>query len=191
MLNSVGLQNPGIDHFIKEELPYLMQKDVTIIANVAGSTVEDCIEIAHKLEGTAVDMIELNISCPNVKQGGAAFGTSPEMAASVTRAVRNATTKPLMVKLSPNVTSIVDIAKAVEAEGADAISLINTLLGLLLGIAGLVLAGKAKRLGFMGGMRTAGFVMSLISVILGAVLFVLALAAMAAAIGIAGMGTFF
>ena len=134
MLNSVGLQNPGIDHFIKEELPYLMQKDVTIIANVAGSTVEDCIEIAHKLEGTAVDMIELNISCPNVKQGGAAFGTSPEMAASVTHAVRNATTKPLMVKLSPNVTSIVDIAKAVEAEGADAISLINTLLGMRIDI---------------------------------------------------------
>ena len=130
MLNSVGLQNPGIDHFINEELPYLADKNVTIIANVAGSTVEDCIEIAHKLEGTNVDMIELNISCPNVKQGGAAFGTSPEMAASVTRAVRDATTKPLMVKLSPNVTSIVDIAKAVEAAGADGLVLINTLMGM-------------------------------------------------------------
>lgn len=134
MLNSVGLQNPGIDYFIANELPNLMTKDTRIIANVAGSTVEDCIEIAQKLEGTAVDMIELNISCPNVKQGGAAFGTSCQSAADVTAQVRKATTKPLMVKLSPNVTSITDIAKAVEAEGADAVSLINTLLGMRIDI---------------------------------------------------------
>lgn len=134
MLNSVGLQNPGIDAFIEHELPYLRTKDVTILANVAGSTVEDCITIAQKLEGTAVDMIELNISCPNVKEGGAAFGSTPQMAAAVTKAVRGATSKPLMVKLSPNVTDIVAIAKAVEAEGADAVSLINTLLGMRIDI---------------------------------------------------------
>ena len=134
MLNSVGLQNPGVKHFIKEELPYLLDKGTVIIANAAGSALEDYRMLAEELDQSAVDMIELNISCPNVKQGGAAFGTSPEMAASVTHAVRNATTKPLMVKLSPNVTSIVDIAKAVEAEGADAISLINTLLGMRIDI---------------------------------------------------------
>lgn len=134
MLNSVGLQNPGIDYFIAHELPNLVTKGTRIIANVAGSTVEDCVEIAQKLEGTAIDMIELNISCPNVKKGGAAFGTSCQSAGEVTAQVRKATTKPLMVKLSPNVTSITDIAKAVEAEGADAVSLINTLLGMRIDI---------------------------------------------------------
>ena len=134
MLNSVGLQNPGIDVFLEKELPELSRKGTVIIANVAGSTVEDCVEMAQKIENSAVDMIELNISCPNVKQGGAAFGTSCESAAGITAAVRKATTKPLMVKLSPNVTSITDIAKAVEAEGADAVSLINTLLGMRIDI---------------------------------------------------------
>lgn len=130
MLNSVGLQNPGIDRFIEKELPYLMTKDLVVLANIAGSTVEECVQVAEKLEDTNVHMIELNISCPNVKQGGAAFGTSCDMAAEVTRQVRKATTKPLVVKLSPNVTSITEIAKAVEAAGADAVSLINTLLGM-------------------------------------------------------------
>lgn len=134
MLNSVGLQNPGIDHFIEKELPYLAGKGTRIIANVAGSTVEDCVVMAEKLEGTAVDMIELNISCPNVRQGGAAFGTSCEAAAGITEAVRKATTKPLMVKLSPNVTDITAIARAVETAGADAVSLINTLLGMRIDI---------------------------------------------------------
>lgn len=130
MLNSVGLQNPGIDRFIDKELPYLMTKDLVVLANIAGSTVEECVQVAEKLEDTDVHMIELNISCPNVKQGGAAFGTSCDMAAEVTRQVRKAITKPLVVKLSPNVTSITEIAKAVEAAGADAVSLINTLLGM-------------------------------------------------------------
>lgn len=134
MLNSVGLQNPGIDHFIEKELPYLLTKDVTILANIAGSTAEECVKVAEKLEKTDVHMIELNISCPNVKQGGAAFGTSCETAAEVTRQVRKATSKPLIVKLSPNVTSIADIAKAVEDSGADAVSLINTLLGMRIDI---------------------------------------------------------
>lgn len=134
MLNSVGLQNPGIDHFISTELPYLLTKDTVVIANIAGSTAEECVEIAKKLDDTDVHMIELNISCPNVKHGGAAFGTSCESAADITKKVRNATKKPLIIKLSPNVTSITDIAKAVEAEGADSVSLINTLLGMRIDI---------------------------------------------------------
>jgi dihydroorotate dehydrogenase (NAD+) catalytic subunit len=130
MLNSVGLQNPGIEHFIQEELPHLKSCDTVVIANIAGATEEDCVEIARRLEPTDVDMIELNISCPNVKQGGAAFGVHCQSAAHITAAVRRATKKPLMVKLSPNVTDITEIARAVEAEGADAVSLINTLLGM-------------------------------------------------------------
>lgn len=134
MLNSVGLQNDGVDKFINYELPNLVTKDTRIIANIAGSTIEECAELAEKLNGTAVDMIELNISCPNVKQGGAAFGTDCNVAGAVTKAVKDVTEKPLMVKLSPNVTSIVDIAKSVEANGADAVSLINTLLGMRIDI---------------------------------------------------------
>lgn len=134
MLNSVGLQNPGIDHFIAHELHYLKTKDTVIIANMAGSTADGYREVAEKLDGTDVDMIEVNISCPNVKAGGAAFGVSCEGAASITKIVRAATKKPIMVKLSPNVTNIAEIAKAVEAEGADAVSLINTLLGMRIDI---------------------------------------------------------
>ncbi|MCR5168802.1 MAG: dihydroorotate dehydrogenase [Oscillospiraceae bacterium] len=134
MLNSVGLQNPGIDHFIAEELPYLKTKDIAVIANMAGRDIEGYRVIAEKLDSTDVDMIEVNISCPNVKAGGAAFGVSCEGAAAVTKAVRAATKKPVMVKLSPNVTNIADIARAVEAEGADAVSLINTLLGMRIDI---------------------------------------------------------
>ena len=134
MLNSVGLQNPGIDKFISEELPNLMTKDTVILANIAGSTAEECVEIARKLDETDVHMIELNISCPNVKQGGMAFGATCDGAAGITKRVRQATKKPLVVKLSPNVTSIAEIAKSVEAEGADALSLINTVLGMRIDI---------------------------------------------------------
>lgn len=134
MLNSVGLQNPGIDHFIRIELPNLKTKDTVIIANIAGSTAEEYREIAEKLNGTDVDMIEVNISCPNVKAGGAAFGVTCEGAAQITKIVRAATKKPVMMKLSPNVTNIAEIAKAAEAEGADAVSLINTLLGMRIDI---------------------------------------------------------
>ncbi|MGN0552901.1 MAG: dihydroorotate dehydrogenase [Oscillospiraceae bacterium] len=134
MLNSVGLQNPGVDHFIAHELPYLMKKDTVIIANMAGSTAEGYREVAEKLDRTDVPMIEVNISCPNVKAGGAAFGVSCEGAAQITKIVRAATKKPIMIKLSPNVTNIAEIAKAVEAEGADAVSLINTLLGMRIDI---------------------------------------------------------
>lgn len=135
MLNSVGLQNGGAQKFLEYELPNLMTKDIRVIANIAGSTAEECAELAKMLDPSAVDMVELNISCPNVKHGGAAFGTDCIAAAEVTRLVRRALpNKPLMVKLSPNVTSITDIAKAVEAEGADAVSLINTLLGMRIDI---------------------------------------------------------
>lgn len=134
MLNSVGLQNPGIDYFIGTELPNLMTKGTVILSNFAGASVDECAEAAAKLDETDVHMLELNISCPNVKQGGAAFGTDCKIAAEVTSAVRKATKKPLIVKLSPNVTSITDIAKSVEAAGADAVSLINTLLGMRINI---------------------------------------------------------
>lgn len=134
MLNSVGLQNPGVEAFLAHELPRIVNKDTVLIANAAGSTVEDYCALVERLSDSDVDMIELNISCPNVKHGGAAFGVSCEGAASVVRAVRRVCKKPLIVKLSPNVTDIASIAEAVEAEGADAISLINTLLGMRIDI---------------------------------------------------------
>ncbi len=134
MLNSVGLQNPGVEAFLNHELPALKGVDTVLIANAAGSTVESYVALVERLSDSDVDMIELNISCPNVKQGGAAFGVTCEGAASVVKAVRRVCKKPLIVKLSPNVTDIAAIAQAVEAEGADAISLINTLLGMRIDI---------------------------------------------------------
>lgn len=130
MLNSVGLQNPGVDAFVEKELPWLKTKGTKIIANLSGNTVEEYAMLAEKLSVPGVDMLEVNISCPNVKHGGLAFGTLPESAAAATRAVKTHTPLPVMVKLSPNVTDITEIARAVEAEGADAVSLINTLLGM-------------------------------------------------------------
>lgn len=134
MLNAVGLQNPGVDDFIEHELPFLLDQDTVILANIAGSTLEEYITVAEKLEATPVHMIELNISCPNVKQGGATFGVDCSSAAAVTTAVRQVTKKPLIVKLSPNVTNIAEIATAVEQAGADGISLINTLTGMRIDI---------------------------------------------------------
>ncbi len=134
ILNSIGLQNPGVEHFIKYDLPFLAKKDVVIIANTAGSTVEDYCKMAERLSETDIHMVELNISCPNVKEGGVAFGTSCESAAGITKEVRKYCKKPLIVKLSPNVTNIGEIAQAVEAEGADAVSLINTLTGMRIDI---------------------------------------------------------
>ena len=133
-MNAVGLQNPGVDVFINEDLPWLKKQNTVIIANMAGSTADGYREVAEKLDKTNVPMIEVNISCPNVKAGGAAFGVSCEGAAQITKIVRAATKKPIMIKLSPNVTNIAEIAKAVEAEGADAVSLINTLLGMRIDI---------------------------------------------------------
>lgn len=130
MLNSVGLQNPGVDAFVEKELPWLKTKGTRIIANLSGNTVEEYAALAEKLSVPGVDMLEVNISCPNVKHGGLAFGTMPESAAAAARAVKRHTHLPVMVKLSPNVTDITEIARAVEAEGADGVSLINTLLGM-------------------------------------------------------------
>lgn len=130
MLNSVGLQNPGLEDFLKDDLGYLQSLDTVVIVNVAGRTEEDYIAVAERISDTALPMIELNISCPNVKAGGMAFGIYPDSVERITKAVRAHCRKPLIVKLSPNVASIVDNARAAENGGADAISLINTLTGM-------------------------------------------------------------
>ncbi len=134
MLNSVGLQNLGVEAFIEEDLPFLKRYDTKIIVNIVGRTVEEYGRVAKRLSDTDIDMIELNISCPNVKEGGVSFGTDPLMAERITAAVKKTAKQPLIVKLSPNVTDIVSIAKAVVDGGADAISLINTLLGMAIDI---------------------------------------------------------
>ena len=134
MLNAVGLQNPGVEHFIKYDLPWLKQQKTVAIANVAGSTRDDYCRMAEILSDTDIDMIELNISCPNVKEGGVQFGTSCESVAAITKAVRACCKKPLIIKLSPNVSDIASIAKAAESESADALSLINTLTGMRIDI---------------------------------------------------------
>lgn len=134
ILNSVGLQNPGVDWFVKREVPWLKNFDTVVIANVAGNQISDYCAVVEKINESQTDMIELNISCPNVKQGGAAFGTSVEAASAITKEVRKICKKPLIVKLSPNVSNIGDIAAAVESEGADAVSLINTLTGMKIDI---------------------------------------------------------
>ncbi|MDO4467216.1 MAG: dihydroorotate dehydrogenase [Bacillota bacterium] len=131
MLNAIGLQNKGVDSIIENELPFLANYDTEIMANVAGATEEDYIEVIKKLnDQPVIKAYELNISCPNVKHGGIGLGTSPELAAHITRMAKEAATKPVYVKLSPNVTDIVSIAKAVEEAGADGIVLINTLMGM-------------------------------------------------------------
>ena len=131
ILNSVGLQNPGVDAFIQTELPFLRQYDMKVIANISGNTPEEYGVMCEKLSEAGVDLIEVNISCPNVKAGGLAYGTRPELAAEVTRVAKDHVGKvPVMVKLSPNVTDITEIARAVADAGADALSLINTLRGM-------------------------------------------------------------
>ncbi|MGN1187115.1 MAG: dihydroorotate dehydrogenase [Lachnospiraceae bacterium] len=131
MLNSIGLQNPGVDEYKRTELPFLAGFDTKVIANIAGHSTEEYLEAVRQLNGCPeISMFELNISCPNVSEGGAAFGSSPRLAEEVTAAVKKVAKKPLIVKLTPNVTDITEIARAVEAAGADAVSLINTLLGM-------------------------------------------------------------
>ncbi|NLI11182.1 dihydroorotate dehydrogenase [Pelotomaculum propionicicum] len=135
ILNSIGLQNPGVEKFIEESLPYLSGFDLPVIVNIAGETVEDYAGLAAMLERAAgVAGLEVNISCPNVKKGGMQFGSDPVMAAEVTRAVKANTAKTVIVKLSPNVTSIVDVAEKVAEAGADALSMINTLLGMAIDV---------------------------------------------------------
>jgi dihydroorotate dehydrogenase (NAD+) catalytic subunit len=130
MLNSIGLQNPGVDAFIEKDLAYLSEVDVPVVVNVSGHTVEGYAQVIERLEEHDVAAYEVNISCPNVDEGGMAFGTTCAGAAEVTGACRSVTRRPLIVKLSPNVTDIVDIARSAVDEGADAVSLINTLLGM-------------------------------------------------------------
>ena len=135
MLNSIGLQNPGVEAFCSGDLAWLATQDVPVIVNVSGHSVADYARVAERLDAEAgVDGFEVNISCPNVDEGGMAFGTTCPAAAEVTAAVRGVTTKPLIVKLSPNVTDIADIARAVESAGADAVSCINTLLGMAIDV---------------------------------------------------------
>jgi len=130
MLNAIGLQNPGIDVFMKRDIPFLQQYDTKIIVNVCGKTTEDYCEVVEKLADCPVDLLEINISCPNVKEGGIAFGQNPKSVEAITREVKKYAKQPIIMKLSPNVTDITETAKAAEAGGADVLSLINTLTGM-------------------------------------------------------------
>lgn len=134
MLNAIGLQNPGIDMFIERDIPFLKQYDTKIIVNVCGKTPEEYIEVVKRLADQDVDMLEINISCPNVKAGGIAFGQDPKLVEKITDQIKQSAKQPVIMKLSPNVTDITEMAKAAEAGGADAISLINTLTGMKIDI---------------------------------------------------------
>ncbi len=134
ILNSIGLQNPGVESFIENDLPDLKADGATVIANISGSTIADYCRVAEILSETEVDFIEMNISCPNVKEGGVAFGTNAKTIHEITSEVKKHSTKPIIVKLSPNVTDITEMARAAEAGGANALSLINTLLGMRIDI---------------------------------------------------------
>lgn len=148
MLNAIGLQNPGIDVFIERDIPFLKQYDTKIIVNVCGHSVEEYLETVDKLADQPVDMLEINVSCPNVKAGAIQFGQDPKVLESVTKEIKAHAKQPVIMKLSPNVTSIADMAKAAEAGGADAISLINTLIGMKIDI---------YRKQFVLANRTGGF----------------------------------
>ena len=134
MLNAIGLQNPGIDVFIDRDIPFLKQYDTRIIVNVCGRTTEDYLEVVERLGDEPVDLLEINISCPNVKEGGIAFGQDPKAVETITRAVKKHAKQPVIMKLSPNVTDITVMAKAAEAGGADVLSLINTLTGMKINV---------------------------------------------------------
>ena len=149
MLNAIGLQNPGIDTLIARDLPYLHEHGAHIV-NVCGRSKEDYVEVVERLADEDVDMLEINISCPNVKAGGIAFGQKPEMAEEITKAVKAVAKQPIVMKLSPNVTDITEMAKAVEAGGADGVSLINTLTGMKIDVARKAFA-LANQTGGMSG----------------------------------------
>lgn len=134
MLNAIGLQNPGIDVFVERDIPYLRKYDTKIIVNVCGKTVEDYCQVVERLASEPVDMLEINVSCPNVKEGGIAFGQNPKALEAITREVKKYAKQPIIMKLSPNVTDITEMAKAAEAGGADVLSLINTLTGMKIDI---------------------------------------------------------
>ena len=134
MLNAVGLQNPGIDLFVERDIPFLTKYDTKIIVNVCGRTTEDYCEVVRRLASQPVDLLEINISCPNVEEGGIAFGQNPKSVEAITREVKKYAKQPVIMKLSPNVTDITEMAKAAEAGGADALSLINTITGMKIDI---------------------------------------------------------
>lgn len=134
MMNAIGLQNPGIDVFVERDLPYLREQNAAIIVNVCGKSEKDYVEVVERLADEDVDLLEINVSCPNVKEGGIAFGQDPKALAQITKAVKAKAKQPIIMKLSPNVTSIAEMAKAAEAAGSDAISLINTLTGMKIDI---------------------------------------------------------
>lgn len=134
MLNAIGLQNPGIDVLMERDLPFLQQYDTRIIVNVCGKTVEDYVEVVEKLSDSPADLLEINVSCPNVKEGAIAFGQKPEALSDITRQIKKHAKQPVIMKLSPNVTDIAEMAKVAEASGADAVSLINTLTGMKIDI---------------------------------------------------------
>lgn len=134
MLNAIGLQNPGIDVFVERDIPYLKQYDTRIIVNVCGHTTEEYLEVVERLADQDVDLLEINISCPNVKEGGIAFGQNPKLVEQITAEIKKKAKQPVIMKLSPNVTDITETAKAAEAGGADALSLINTLTGMKIDI---------------------------------------------------------
>ena len=134
MLNAIGLQNPGIDVFIERDIPFLKQFDTRIIVNVCGRTVEDYIEVVEKLGDQPVDLLEINVSCPNVKEGGIAFGQNPDCLYDITKQIKAKAKQPIIMKLSPNVTDITEMARAAESAGSDALSLINTITGMKIDI---------------------------------------------------------
>lgn len=150
MLNAIGLQNPGIDVFVKRDIPFLKQYDTKIIVNVCGKSTEDYLEVVERLGDEPVDLLEINISCPNVKEGGIAFGQDPKAVEAITREVKRHAKQPVIMKLSPNVTDITVMAKAAEAGGADALSLINTLTGMKIDIHRRTFALANKTGGFSG-----------------------------------------
>ncbi|MGN0431151.1 MAG: dihydroorotate dehydrogenase [Lachnospiraceae bacterium] len=150
MLNAIGLQNPGIDVFIERDIPFLKQYDTKIIVNVCGKTVEDYVEVVERLGDTEVDMLEINVSCPNVKEGAIAFGQKADALFGITSEIKKHAKQPVIMKLSPNVTDITEMAKAAEAAGADALSLINTITGMKIDIHKRTFA-LANRTGGMSG----------------------------------------
>lgn len=147
MMNAIGLQNPGIDTFVKRDIPFLKEKDTKIIVNVCGKSTEDYLDVVERLGDEPVDLLEINVSCPNVKEGGIAFGQNPKALYDITKAIKAKAKQPIIMKLSPNVTDITEMAKAAEAAGSDALSLINTLTGMKIDV---------KRRTFAVANKTAG-----------------------------------
>ena len=147
MMNAIGLHNPGIDTFVKRDIPFLMEKDTKIIVNVCGKSTEDYLDVVERLGDEPVDLLEINVSCPNVKEGGIAFGQDPKALYDITKAIKAKAKQPIIMKLSPNVTDITEMAKAAEAAGSDALSLINTLTGMKIDV---------KRRTFAVANKTAG-----------------------------------